>query len=93
VKTDEEAQHIRQVAKHRCQTAEFLCEQLRAKRVLVMHELFKLDERRRRLQESLDQLCKIKRAFRYAHTQKRDREVAALINILRLMPVSSQSSR
>jgi hypothetical protein len=91
VKTDEEAQNIRQVAKHRRQTAELLCQQMRAKRVLVRHELSKLAEQRRRLKESLDQLRKMRRAFHYTHGQKRDREVAALVNILRSMPLSSQS--
>ena len=90
MKTDEEARHISQVAKHRCQTAKFLCEQVRTKRALVTHELSKLADRRHRLKESLDQLRKMRRAFRYAHERKRDREVAALINILQLMPLSSQ---
>jgi hypothetical protein len=91
VKTDEEAQHIRQVAKHRRQTTALLCQQMRAKRALVRHELSKLAEHRRRLKESVDQLCKMRRAFNHAHTQKHAREVAALVDILRLMPFNSQS--
>ena len=91
MKTDEEGQHILQVAQDRRQTAALLCQQVRAQQALVQHELSNLAKRRRGLQELLDQLRKIRGAFRYAHARRHDREVAALINILQRLPLSSQS--
>ena len=84
VKTDKEWQHIRQVARHRSQTATFLCQRMQA-------QTAQLAERQYRLQALLYQLRKITRAFRDAHARQRDRETAALINILQRMSVSNQS--
>jgi hypothetical protein len=90
VKTDEERQHILQVAQHSRQTAALLCKRVRAQQALVQHELSNLAKRRHGLHELLDQLRKIRGTFHYARAQQHDREVAALINILQRMPLSSQ---
>ena len=89
--THKEGQAILQVAQDRCQTAALLCWRVRAQRVLVQRELSKLTKRLLGLHELLDQLRKSRGVSRYAHARQHDREVAALINILQRLPVSSRS--
>lgn len=79
MKTEPEREEMRHMATETRQTAARLCEQMGT-------QLNKLAECRARLQESMSQLRKMRRALPSVPGQRHDPEVVALVNILRLIP-------
>ena len=85
MKTDEERQHIRQVAVYLRQTAARLCKSVREHRTSARDNLDQLAVHRYRLRELVYQLGKIQKEYRYIKAASRKKEIAALVSCLQMI--------